>query len=113
MSCSTLTHNPRGLLHIQKRAYEFRLFSTHLTHSVQTTERLVVKRAAVNVPHRAPRLLTLVPGASLVGDPGVRPPAQDHGPSVLQTDPSSGGAEQRARHLSERAAGFMKLRTDT
>lgn len=43
--------------------------------------------------------LTLVPGTLLVGDSGVRTPAQNHRSSVLQRDPNPGRAEQRARHL--------------
>ena len=46
--------------------------------------------------------LTLVPGASLVGDPGVRTPAQNHSSSVPQREPSSGRAEQHTRHVSGR-----------
>lgn len=45
--------------------------------------------------------LTLVPGAFLVGDTGVRTSAQNHRSPVLQRDPNSRVTNQRTRHLSE------------
>lgn len=43
-------------------------------------------------------LLTLVPGAFLVGDPGVWTSAENHSSPILKRDPSSRGADQRTRH---------------
>ena len=47
-------------------------------------------------------LLTLVPGAFLIGDSCVRTSAQNHSSPILEGDPGSIGANQRTRHQSER-----------
>lgn len=45
--------------------------------------------------------LTLVPRASFICDTGVGTSTQNHSPPVLQREPSSGGAFQRAQHCPE------------